>query len=364
MRSSAGLTACTTLRCLPLCSAFVFRLACREVVDIRQRPSLTSLSSSRLKERPVNFVGIGPRGRSASFLTLAPWSARGLRIGTEAATDARRRRAEGSNRGAPKPPPGPRTAEPAPGRGPLNPPGRGGPPGPDLHARAPSLTARAAVERHPVELSGSPVRRARDPDTHEGEAAHPSFSRSTGSTTWDGGATVPKYVRRSTSVVAHERFPTNNRTANQCSSGGEASRRINEGRRESSNRRNTLAADLRPENLTRSQPSWQVTCESRHIVGANGGCVNLRRAWPAAGLVLAALLIKVPGHAASRGLLRLDVRDSASGSPISRRTSSRGVPRSAPALGWRRLTLKITCGMGRQARGDSGSYPADCSSSA
>jgi hypothetical protein len=69
-------------------------------------------------------------------------------------------------------------------------------------------------------------------------------------------------------VVAYERFPTNNRTANQCSSKAvKYPAGINEGRRESSNRRNTLAADLRLKNLTRSQPSWQVTCESRHIVG-------------------------------------------------------------------------------------------------
>src|SRR5262249_34964220 len=42
-------------------------------------------------------------------------------------------------------------------------------------------------------------------------------SRSTGSTTCDGGATAPKYARRSASVVLYDRLPTNKRTANQIS---------------------------------------------------------------------------------------------------------------------------------------------------
>ena len=42
-------------------------------------------------------------------------------------------------------------------------------------------------------------------------------SRSTGSTICEGGATVPKYMRRSASVVLYERLPTNKRTANQLS---------------------------------------------------------------------------------------------------------------------------------------------------
>src|SRR5256885_15516059 len=42
-------------------------------------------------------------------------------------------------------------------------------------------------------------------------------SRSTGSTTCDGGATAPKCARRSASVVAYDRLPTNKRTANQLS---------------------------------------------------------------------------------------------------------------------------------------------------
>src|SRR5215510_8649896 len=42
-------------------------------------------------------------------------------------------------------------------------------------------------------------------------------SRSTGSTTCDGGATVPKYARKSASVVLYDKLPTNRRTANQLS---------------------------------------------------------------------------------------------------------------------------------------------------
>src|SRR5262249_37029510 len=42
-------------------------------------------------------------------------------------------------------------------------------------------------------------------------------SRSTGSTTCEGGATVPKYARRSASVVLYDRFPTKRRTGNQIS---------------------------------------------------------------------------------------------------------------------------------------------------
>src|SRR3954469_19729633 len=51
-------------------------------------------------------------------------------------------------------------------------------------------------------------------------------SRSTGSTTCDGGATAPKYVRSSASVVAYDRFPTNRRTANQHSSNGSEISRV------------------------------------------------------------------------------------------------------------------------------------------
>src|ERR1700737_2926250 len=50
-------------------------------------------------------------------------------------------------------------------------------------------------------------------------------SRSTGSTTCDGGATPPKYVRRSDSVVLYDRLPTNRRTANQFSPNVEEGRR-------------------------------------------------------------------------------------------------------------------------------------------
>src|SRR5215831_15201521 len=42
-------------------------------------------------------------------------------------------------------------------------------------------------------------------------------SRSTGRTICVGGAMVPKYVRRSASVVPYDRLPTNKRTANQLS---------------------------------------------------------------------------------------------------------------------------------------------------
>src|SRR5438552_38733 len=42
-------------------------------------------------------------------------------------------------------------------------------------------------------------------------------SRSTGSTTCEGGATAPKYARRSASVVLYDRLPTKRRTANQLS---------------------------------------------------------------------------------------------------------------------------------------------------
>src|SRR5262249_33777842 len=101
-----------------------------------------SLSSSRLNERPVNFVGIGPRGRSVSFLTFfAPGPREGFASGPKLRLRGGCGADVGSKRGPPKPPPGRGPPNP-PGRGPPKPPpGRGGPPGPRSSRARASLTA-------------------------------------------------------------------------------------------------------------------------------------------------------------------------------------------------------------------------------
>src|ERR1700687_1571252 len=106
-----------------------------------------------------------------------------------------------------------------PGRGPENPPGRG--------AEGPrSSRARASLTASGRPLNAWPLNRwiassawARSANSTKANPRGRPVSRSTGSTTCDGGATVPKYVRRSASVVAYDRLPTNRRTANQLTPG-------------------------------------------------------------------------------------------------------------------------------------------------
>lgn len=177
-------------------------------------------SSSSENDRPVFLSGIGPRGRSASFFLAFAF---GPRWGLASGPKFRPRGgggADGSNgRGAPKPPldrGGPLKPPPARG-GPLKPPGRG-PEGPRSSRARASLTARGRP------LNTCPLNRwmacsacARSLNSTNANPRGRPVSRSTGRTTCDGGATAPKYARRSASVVLYDRLPTNKRTANQLS---------------------------------------------------------------------------------------------------------------------------------------------------
>src|SRR5205085_8586066 len=110
-------------------------------------------------------------------------------------------------------------AKPPPGRGgPENPPPGRGPPGPR------SSRARASLTASGRPLNGCPLKRwiacsacARSMNSTKANPRGRPVSRSTGSTTCDGGATVAKYVRKSASVVLYDKLPTNRRTANQLS---------------------------------------------------------------------------------------------------------------------------------------------------
>src|SRR5258708_37882785 len=79
-------------------------------------------TSSRLKERPVFFIGIGPRGLSSPF--LPPFFAAPPRDGLASGPKLRLR--PGAPPGIDEPPPSNGREPPKPpGRGPLKPPGRG-----------------------------------------------------------------------------------------------------------------------------------------------------------------------------------------------------------------------------------------------
>src|SRR5262245_1405888 len=112
-------------------------------------------------------------------------------------------------------------------------------------------------------------------------------SRSTGSTTCDGGATSPKYERRSASVVLYARLPTNKRTANQLSPNGEVGR----------GQAQVAGAHTRqPEsgsNLTRSIAILQAG-----IVAASGGPMTRRARAVCCSTVLCLAAATIGPHAA------------------------------------------------------------------
>jgi len=161
---------------------------------------------------------------------------------------------EDGGRGPPKPPP--------PGRGLENPPGRGGPPGPRSSRARASLTASGRpLNICPLNFWIAASAWARSANSTKANPRGRPVSRSTGSTTCEGGATVPKCARSSASVVVYERLPTNRRTANfrsllgahglrecwECSQ-GIAGRMVG---------KTHAGSRIQCANLTRSRPSWQ-----------------------------------------------------------------------------------------------------------